>query len=57
MYQPTSYKLQGRHGIREELRDIIQISRKAGIRVYADEVVNHMTGGGNGVLAEHRNGN
>jgi len=56
MYQPTSYKLDGRHGTRAELRDMIQTCRKAGVRVYADAVVNHMTGGGNDIWASHRNG-
>ena len=35
---------------------MIQTCRQAGLRVYADAVVNHMTGGGNDVWPEHRNG-
>jgi len=54
-YQPVSYKLSGRHGTRDELRSMIQTCRAAGVRVYADAVVNHMSGGGNDVL-NHRNG-
>jgi glycosidase len=34
---------------------MIQTCRAAGVRVYADAVVNHMSGGGNDVL-NHRNG-
>lgn len=42
IYQPVSYRLQGRSGTREQLRDMIVTCRKAGVRVYADAVVNHM---------------
>ena len=35
---------------------MIQECRKAGVRVYADAVVNHMSGGGNDVWPMHRNG-
>lgn len=56
-YQPVSYKLHGRHGTREELRDMIQTCRENNVRVYADAVVNHMSGGGNDVWESHRNGN
>ena len=35
---------------------MIQTCRKAGVRIYADAVVNHMSGGGNDVWPEHRNG-
>lgn len=55
-YQPVSYRLEGRHGTRDELRDMIKECRKHGVRVYADAVVNHMSGGGNDVWPEHRNG-
>jgi alpha-amylase len=43
-------------GTRDELRSMIITCRKNGVRVYADAVTNHMTGGGNDV-GSHRNGN
>jgi alpha-amylase len=52
-YQPVSYKLAGRMGTRDQLRQMIQTCRKAGIRVYADAVINHMSGGGNDRWDQH----
>jgi len=57
MYQPVSYKLSGRMGTRDELRSMIKTCRSVGVRVYADAVVNHMTGGGNDANPKHRNPN
>jgi len=54
MYQPVSYRLQGRMGTRDELRQMIYTCRRYGIRVYADAVVNHMTGSGNDANTHHR---
>jgi alpha-amylase len=56
-YQPVSYKLEGRMGTRDELRSMINTCRGLGVRVYADAVVNHMTGGGNDANPDHRNPN
>ena len=56
MYQPVSYRLQGRMGTRSQLRNMIKTCRSYGLRVYADAVVNHMSGGGNDAQ-EHRNPN
>jgi alpha-amylase len=56
-YQPVSYRLQGRMGSRDQLRDAIHACRSAGVRVYADAVINHMTGGGNDANPYHRNPN
>ena len=53
MYQPVSYKLSGRMGTRSELRQMIKTCRSLGLRVYADAVINHMTGGGNDVWDSH----
>lgn len=57
MYQPVSYKLQSRWGTRAELRQMIRECRKLGVRVYADAVINHMSGNGNDCFQDHRTGN
>lgn len=41
-YQPMSYRLTSRSGSRAELTDMIQRCHNAGVRVYADAVINHM---------------
>lgn len=41
-YQPVSYKLTSRSGTRSELIQMIQRCHKAGVRIYADAVINHM---------------
>jgi alpha-amylase len=53
VYQPVSYRLYSRLGSRSQLRSMIQTCRANGVRVYADAVVNHMTGAGNDIL-NHR---
>ncbi|KAI8073295.1 glycoside hydrolase superfamily [Gongronella butleri] len=55
LYQPVSYRQSGRMGTREDLRNMIITCRNHGVRVYADAVVNHMTGGGNDIQL-HRDG-
>ena len=52
-----SYRLQGRMGSRDALRNAISQCRSAGVRVYADAVLNHMSGGGNDANPYHRNPN
>lgn len=56
IYQPVSYRLQGRFGNRTALRNAINTCRSLGVRMYADAVINHMTGGGNDANPDHRNG-
>lgn len=56
-YQPVSYRLQGRMGNRDDLRKAIHTCRSYGVRMYADAVLNHMTGGGNDANEKHRNPN
>mmetsp|Transcript_22645 Transcript_22645/g.20125 ORF Transcript_22645/g.20125 Transcript_22645/m.20125 type:complete len:607 (+) Transcript_22645:62-1882(+) len=55
-YQVVSYKLGGRSGTRAQLRKMIQTCRSQGVRVYADAVINHMTGGGNDIWNDHISG-
>ncbi|XP_071941612.1 alpha-amylase-like [Antedon mediterranea] len=43
-YQPISYKLETRRGTRGELIDMVERCNKAGVRIYADVVANHMCG-------------
>jgi alpha-amylase len=57
IYQPVSYKLTSRWGTRDQLRKMINTCRSHGVRVYADAVINHMTGNGNDMFPSHRAGN
>ncbi|MGZ3746296.1 MAG: alpha-amylase [Pseudobdellovibrionaceae bacterium] len=43
-YQVVSYKLDSRSGNEEEFIDMVQRCRKAGVDIYVDAVLNHMTG-------------
>ncbi|MDX2211706.1 MAG: alpha-amylase family protein [Oculatellaceae cyanobacterium bins.114] len=42
-YQPVSYKLQSRSGDRTQLANMIQRCHRAGVKIYADAVINHMS--------------
>ena len=55
VYQPVSYKLNSRQGTRQQLKKMINTCRQKNVRVYADAVVNHMTGSGNDMFPDHRN--
>ncbi|WP_315097447.1 alpha-amylase family protein [uncultured Cellulomonas sp.] len=43
-YQPVSYRVESRLGTREEFAAMVQACHDAGVDVWADAVVNHMTG-------------
>ncbi|GAA4835432.1 alpha-amylase [Saccharopolyspora rosea] len=44
VYQPNSYALNSRMGNREEFQNMVATCHAAGVKVYADAVLNHMTG-------------
>lgn len=44
-YQPASYKLITRSGNESQLASMIQTCKKAGVKIYADVVFNHMAAG------------
>ncbi len=48
-YQPVSYKLESRGGSREEFADMVQRCRAAGVAIYGDAIVNHMSRVGSGI--------
>ncbi len=43
-YQPVSYKLNSRSGSREEFIHMVKACKNAGVDIYVDAVINHMTG-------------
>ncbi len=43
-YQPVSYKLESRGGTREQFVDMVARCKAAGVDIYVDAVINHMTG-------------
>jgi len=48
-YQPVSYQLVSRSGDRAQLAQMIRRCHQAGVKVYADAVINHMAGVESGV--------
>ncbi|MFL6077792.1 MAG: carbohydrate-binding module family 20 domain-containing protein [Mycobacteriales bacterium] len=46
VYQPASYQLSSRMGNRSQFASMVQTCHAAGVKVYVDAVVNHMTGSG-----------
>jgi alpha-amylase len=43
-YQPVSYKLESRSGNEQQFKDMVTRCKAAGVKIYADAVINHMTG-------------
>ena len=54
--QVVSYKYDARIGNQKQLKKIINRCRSYNVRVYAEVVVNHMTGEGNDMNVDHVNG-
>jgi alpha-amylase len=46
VYQPVDYHLTSRMGDEQQFKDMVQTCRRAGVKVYVDAVINHMTGQG-----------
>ena len=44
LYQPVSYRIISRSGNEAEFKDMVHRCNKAGVRIYVDAVLNHMTG-------------
>ena len=55
IYQPVSYRLHSRSGDKKQFKNMINICRTKGVRVYSDAVINHMAGNGNDMYPDHRN--
>jgi alpha-amylase len=47
VYQPVRYQLTSRMGNEAQFKSMVATCRKAGVKVYVDAVINHMTGQGN----------
>ncbi|MGI5118195.1 carbohydrate-binding module family 20 domain-containing protein [Marinactinospora thermotolerans] len=45
-YQPVSYQLESRRGGRAEFAAMVRTCREAGVKIYVDAVLNHMSGSG-----------
>ena len=52
-YQPVSYGLNSRFGTEAQLASMISACHAAGVKVYADVVLNHMTGQVNGGVGDN----
>src|SRR6266699_265486 len=45
-YQPVDYNLTSRMGNENQFKSMVATCRSAGVKVYVDAVINHMTGQG-----------
>ena len=43
-YQPVSYKLESRSGNREQFIEMVNRCKDAGVNIFVDAVINHMSG-------------
>ena len=48
-YQPVSYQLESRGGDRAQFEDMVRRCRAAGVDIYVDAIINHMSYAGEGV--------
>ena len=55
--QSVSFKLNSRYGNKKQLKEMINTCRSFNVRIYAETVINHMTGGGNDMYDDHVNSN
>ena len=51
-YQPVTYNLNSRFGTEAQLASMVSACHAAGVKVYADAVLNHMTGQDNGGVGD-----
>jgi len=47
-YQPVSYRLESRNGTREQFAEMVQRCHDAGVSIYGDAIINHMSRVGTG---------
>ena len=55
--QFVSFKLNSRFGNKKQLKTMINTCRSFNVRIYAETVINHCTGGGNDMYDDHINKN
>ena len=53
VYQPVDYALTSRMGSEVQFKDMVNACRAAGVKVYVDAVINHMTGQGSTSYGGH----